>query len=114
MSGDPIDTRNMTPSEICTLVIGLPGSLREISERIGRSKGYVSTLRKIARGASRELLEAWCADTISFELVRLIVDKGESEQIRLVQGYLERAGEGRKERGAARAWVLGELDEKRS
>jgi len=75
MSEDPIDTENMTSHGVCMLIIGMPGSLREIGERIGRSKGYVSTLRKVARGASRELLEAWSEDDISFELVRLIANK---------------------------------------
>jgi hypothetical protein len=109
MNEECINTRDMPAFEICVLVSGMPGSLREIGERIGRSRGYVSTLRKIARDASRELLEAWGKDDISFELVRLIANKGEREQLELVQGYLERAGDGRVERGAARAWVLAEL-----
>lgn len=105
-----IDTKNMSAFSICALVSDMPGSLREIGKRIGRSKGYVSTLRAISRDASRELLEEWGAGTISFELVRLIASESGPKQLELLRGYLERAGEGRKERGAARAWVMGELE----
>lgn len=102
----------MTPHQIYLLILSKNGSLREVSEEIGKTKAYVSYMRKIARDATTTLLSAWEAGDIPFDLTRRVVNAGNGRQASLVREYVKTTkGRNKKARGEARATLLAALRE---
>ncbi len=102
----------MTPYEAYVAISKATGTLQKVGEKVGKSKAYVSIMRKIHRESSQTLLDYWGIGTIPFDLVRLIVDKPKAEQTWLVLRYLEiSTGNNKKERSKARAATLKAIKE---
>jgi hypothetical protein len=86
------------------------GSLSEVGKKIGRSKSYVSIMRKIARDASLPLLDAWREGDIPFDLVCLVAAKGKPRQIDILRKYLRTTrGRNKRAKSEGRAALLAAL-----
>jgi len=101
------DPKRMTPYELCVFIVGKRGSLSDIAKEIGRSKAYVSILKKIERDGAAMLIAAWSRGDVPFDLVREIVRLGRDEQKGLTREYLlATKGKNKQARSEARATVL--------
>lgn len=105
-----INISDMPPFEICLLIMDMKGSLREVANKIGRSRAYVSIMRKIAKDASTTLLNSWQQGEIPFDLVREIITTTPRQQMDLVRNYVNATrGRNKQARGLARAALFVEL-----
>lgn len=98
-------THGISPHDVFMLIKDkhTTGSLAEVAKAIGKSRAYVSIMRKIDSKGTSTLIGAWRRGHIPFDLVREIVKMSASEQVGLVRNYMLHAkGKNKAERGRAK------------